>query len=658
MSNESPFTISGKKVKDSNLSGKFRNSWVEEAIDFEDQAPGLSIAHTSNYVGTSISFERTLVLMSLFVMGLLIIFARVGYLQFLKGDYYRALAEGNRIRVLPIPAERGIIYDRYQKLLVQNVPGFSLLLSPQDLPRDTVIRNHIIDQVVTLSGVPKEDIEHLITKYGSYSQSIILKENLDYDTALKLYVQNADLPGIQVESTSERNYITSGTSTLHNILSLSHILGYVGKIREDETDAMQALGYLLSDEVGRTGVEKIYENTLRGTSGRKKIEVNAVGREQNVLAVEPPKPGNDLILTIDIEAQKKLEDIVSATADRTGKRRIAAIAMNPNNGEILALVSWPAFDNNAFAHGISTTTYKQYIDDKNLPLFNRAIAGGYPPGSTAKLMVAAAALQEKVITPLTTVNSVGGFMLGGTFFKDWKAGGHGLTNVTKALAWSVNTFFYYVGGGFDKFIGLGVDRIESYMRDFGVGQKTNIDLPGETTGFVPSKEWKKRVKNESWFVGDTYNLSIGEGEMLTTPLQAALWTAIVANNGTVITPHVAQKLADPITNATTTLVFASHPIGTVSAENLAVVRQGMRDCVIWGSCQLLKTLPFETGGKTGTAQWNNNKQTHAWFTSFAPYNRPQIVVTVLVEEGGEGSVIAMPIARDFLDWWGRNYLKK
>ena len=251
--------------------------------------------------------------------------------------------------------------------------------------------------------------------------------------------------------------------------------------------------------------------------------------------------------------------------------------------------------------------------------------------------------------------STGGLEIGDRMFRDWKAGGHGTTNVTRGIAWSVNTFFYYVGGGYKNFVGLGVDRIIKYMYLFNLGKKTEIDLTGEATGFVPSKDWKFKTKGEQWYVGDTYNLSIGQGDLLVTPLQVAVWTSAVANGGSVVQPHLGMHLEEPVTHNKIPLNFKKSNV-PVSAANLAIVRLGMKECVDYGSCQIMKTLPFSSGGKTGTAQWNANKDNHAWYTSFAPYDNPQIVVSILVEEGEEGSTAAQPIARDFLLWWGKKYL--
>ena len=650
-----PFKIELAELSDTYLDGKYKKAWIEEAVDIDNGNQKLSISHTRTYLGTSIDWRKIIIFLGIIFLGMGAICARIFYLQIIKGEYYHSLAEGNRIRLQPIPAERGVVFDRFNKILVHNIPGFSLVLSPQDLPADQEKRKEIIRAVATMSGISETEIQQLLKKYGNYSETITLKENVDYNTALQLYIINADLPGVKIESGSKRHYGLSITSTADSLLSMSHLIGYMGKLNDEELTVLHNNGYLLSDKIGRTGIEKMYEPYLRGTYGRKKIEVNAVGREQDVLAMTSPEPGKNLVLTIDIEAQQVLEKLVKNTAEKTNQRKIAAIAMNPNNGEVLALVSWPSFDNNKFSQGIDQATFQSYINDKDLPLFNRAIGGGYPPRSTAKLMIAAAALQEKIITRYTSVNSVGGISVGGTIFKDWQAGGHGITNVTKALAWSVNTFFYYVGGGYEKFTGLGIDTIVDYLSAFNLGQKTNIDLAGENPGFIPSKEWKKNKKNEAWFVGDTYNVSIGQGDLLVSPLQSALWTAIVANNGIIVTPHIGKAVIDPVSKITTELEYPSKRLQQVSADNLAIVREGMRDCVTIGSCKLLQSLPFSTGAKTGTAQWSKNRPTHAWFTSFAPYVNPQIVVTVLVEEGGQGSIVSMPVARDFLAWWGKKY---
>lgn len=659
MSHPNPFKINDDYGAGGDFDGRYKTFWVEESFDVEGENK-LAISHTKNYLGSSIGGKAALYFLIIICSLFGIFFSRIFFLQIIKGDYYLSLAEGNRIRLIPVAAQRGIIYDRFGQDLLKNIPSFSLSIIPQDLPRTTADRERVLSQLADMSGVSQDDIQKMLIKYRSYSyQSLILKDNLDYDTALKLYIENASMPGVEVESGSKRSYYFLSPTSSEQILypSLSHLIGYEGKLNDDELSANKATGYLPSDLIGKTGLEKSYEADLRGTYGRKKIEVNAIGKEQNVLAVDPPAPGKNLILTLDLEAQKKLESLVKDTADKTGRKEIAAIAMDPKNGEILAMVSWPGFDNNEFVSGISADKFNVYLNDPAHPLFNRVIGGSYPPGSTVKLVVSTAALQENIVTVNTTVNSVGGITVGGKVFKDWKVGGHGITNITKAIAWSVNTFFYYVGGGYDKFVGLGIDRLAKYFQLFGIAQKTGIDLPGESTGFIPSKDWKKTTKGENWYVGDTYNVSIGQGDLLVSPLQVALWTSAVANHGNLVTPHLGQKIVDPVNKTETKLNYQNTKILGVSDSNLAIVRQGMRNCVTLGSCKMLGSLSFNAAGKTGTAQWSKSSPTHAWFTSYAPYEDPKIVVTVLVESGGEGSSVAQPIAQQFLDWWGKKYLK-
>jgi penicillin-binding protein 2 len=659
MSNN-PFKIEVGLGQNGDLNKNYNLSWVEESFDIEGGNSKLSIAHTGRYVGTSVEGNRIKFLFGFISLIFFIIFARVFYLQIVAGDEYRSMAEGNRIRIIPVPSERGIIYDRYNRSLLTNIPGFSLTVVPQDLPRKEEDRNNVISKVAQISGMTDGEVHDLINRYSKYSyESITVKSNLEYFKALKFYVENSNLPGVQIESGSKRGYyVRNSTSTNpETVESLSHMLGYVGRLNDDELKENHSKGYLASDIIGKSGLEKSYEGVLRGVYGKKKIEVNAIGKEQSVLATEPPKPGKNVILTIDLDAQKKLESLVKETANITKKRRISAIAIDPNNGEILAIVSNPTFDNNLFSGGINSDDYKRYISDEDRPLFNRTIGGQYPPGSTVKLVMSAAALQEQIVNRNTSVNSVGGIEVGGSFFKDWKAGGHGYTNVTKAIAWSVNTFYYYVGGGYEKFVGLGIERIAKYFYAFGLGKKTGIDMPGESAGFVPTKEWKQQSKKENWFVGDTYNVSIGQGDLLVTPLQVSVWTAAVANGGSIITPHLGKEIVEPLSGSSESIKFSPSKIHEVSEDNLQIVREGMRDCVTYGSCGLLRALKFPAAGKTGTAQWSKTKPTHAWFTSFAPFNKPKIVVTVLVEDGGEGSVVAQPIAQKFLDWWGKKYLE-
>lgn len=654
-----PFTIQNSVRQARDLPNKYKRAWAEESLDISDGR--LGTAHTKQFLGVSVSAGRVRILLVVMLCCFLVLIGRLIQIQLFLGANYRQMAEENRVRIHVIPAERGIIFDRFGRELVRNVPDFRLTVVPRDLPRQPSARAQILESLAAESGLSLPELEDKLraSRLNSY-QSVIVKDHLDYTTALSLYIKHTDLPGIAVENGIKRSYLSVASlikKTATATPVLSPVLGYLGKLTDTELANPNLIGYNFADEIGKNGVEKSYEQILRGTPGRKKVEVNAIGKEQAVLAVNPPAPGHNLFLTIDLDAEQYLEQLIKNSVRHSGKHRFAVVALNPNTGAILALASYPTYDNNDFSGGITTARYQQYLANPEQPLFNRAISGLYPPGSTVKLVVATAALQEKVINEQTSVISVGGLKVGGRLFKDWKAGGHGLTNVTKAIAWSVNTFFYYVGGGYKDFAGLGFDRLYKYYTLFRLADKTGIDLPGEARGFIPTPSWKQAHTGERWFTGDTYNISIGEGDLLITPLTVARFTAAIANNGRLITPHVGEKYTDPITKRETILTFPSEELSGITPQTLAVVRQGMQNCVLGGSCQLLKTLPFSSAGKTGTAQWNNKYQTHAWFTALAPLQNPQIVVTVLAEEGGEGATAALPIARDFLAWWGSKYLK-
>lgn len=649
------FEFSDENFKNNKLGGKYSRQWVEDSFNLEQkQSEKFGLKTTNNYVGKTLNNKKIKFFFLFIIFGLSIIFFRIFQLQIIKGEENRTLAENNRIRIKPIPSERGVFYDLQNRELVQNIPSFSLVLTPQELPKNIEERWNLIQKIATAVEVSPEEINEKIKRYSPYYyEKITIKENLDYDSAIKIYTKYKELPGITIESDTKRKYVLNQDG----FLSLSHILGYVGKLSPEELTEFSDSGYYSTDNIGKSGLEKYYEYDLRGVYGKKKVEVNVLGKEQDVLSEDPPSPGNNLYLSIDADAQKKLEEILQKKLTDINKNRGVAIALNPQNGEILAMVSLPAYDDNDFSGGISYDKYQDYIEDENQPLFNRIIGGTYPSGSTIKPVMAIAALEENIITSHTTFLSTGGLQINKWFFPDWQAGGHGITDVKKAIAWSVNTFFYYIGGGYQNFEGLGVDKIIEYLKKFNLGQKTGIDLPGEKNGFLPSAEWKKETKGESWYIGDTYNLSIGQGDLLVTPLQVAIWTATVANGGKIIVPHLVREIENTKTKEMIVLEPQIIDENFVSNENINIARQGMRQCVTDGSCKLLQSIGTTSGGKTGTAQWSATKDNHAWFTSFAPYNNPQIVVTVLIEEGDGGATNAMPVARDFLYWWQNVYKK-
>lgn len=632
--------------------------WVEDSFTFE-RATRRQVALPGNraYIGSTLTRKKLFFFLACVVSVFAAIVGRLAYIQLILGNEYYVMAEGNRQRIVPIPAERGSIFDSKRRPFTKNIPNFSLAITPQHLPRREEERGALVLRLADITGRDAKDLWQILEDYGAYGyESIIIQEHLDYETALSIQIAAADFPGIHIVRGSKREYLHDmPTEALYLLAtttqSLAHVIGYEGKLSREELDALYAEGYLPSDLIGKTGVEKTYESYLRGTYGKKRIEVDALGREQSILAEIAPIPGYDISLSIDAAVQGTLEALLQQTLRRNGKRRAAAVAMDPNTGEVLALVSLPAYDNNLFSSGISSEAFAALRDQTDRPLFARAIGGMYPSGSTIKPAIAAAALAEGIIAPASVFLSTGGLRVGEWFFPDWKPAGHGWTDVISSIANSVNTFYYYIGGGYEKVQGLGVGRITDYLSRFGFGNELGIDAQGESSGFLPSESWKREAKGEAWYIGDTYNLSIGQGDLLVTPLQIAAMTAVVANGGTLYRPHVVRGLTNQLDQTETPVQPTVIRESVIPDAHLAIVRQGMRACVTRGSCRLLNDLPITVAGKTGTAEWREDRETHGWFTSFAPAENPKIVLTILVEEGGEGSGIAAPIARYFYLWW-------
>ncbi len=623
----------------------------DDSVIFET-ATGKQVSTPSGrtYIGTNFTQKKANLFILFVVVVALVVVGRIFFLQIISGNKYLEIAKGNREKVVPIISERGYILDRNGTQLTENIPSFSLTLTPSELPKDKEELNQVVKKLAAITSSTESELFSILDEFSDYSyESIVIQEDLDYETALSIQIKASDLPGLHIQRGSKRlyTYFEDDKETS----SLSHIIGYLGKLDKGQLDNLYAKGYLPSDSIGKTGVEKQYEDVLRGKYGEVVYEVDATGHEQNILSETPPKSGDHIKLTIDLNIQKKLEEILQKQLDLQKKEKGVAIAMNPKNGEILAMVSLPAYNNNDFSGGIDFDTYKKYTEDPNNPLFDRAISGSYPSGSTVKPAIASAALEEGIINKNTSILSTGGISVGPWFFPDWMAGGHGRTNVRYSLAWSINTFYYYIGGGYEDFEGLGIDRIRKYLQLFGLGNRLGIDLPGEDSGFIPSKEWKEDVKKENWYIGDTYNVSIGQGDLLVTPLQIASMTSVIANGGTLYKPTILKSVVNSDYLDEEDKEKEVIREGFISPSNLKTVREGMKDCVDYGSCRRLSYLPMETAGKTGTAQWSSTKDSHAWYTSFAPYDDPSIVLTVLIEEGQEGSSSAVPVADEFYRWW-------
>jgi penicillin-binding protein 2 len=626
-------------------------TWVEDVYgDGAWMSPDATAS--SAFIGLAANNRRLVAFSVALIVLIGVLWVKTGILMAQSGSF-KARSDMNRIRAIVTPAPRGTIFDRNGVQLTDNVPDLQLAVVPADLPADETARSAAVAKISTLAGVDPAASAATLNDFGVKGyQPVMLAANIGRDQAVDLTIAKNDYPAIRIENGTHRFY-----GLVNTLPSLAHLLGYMGRITADDMKKPAIKdNYQPTDPIGRTGLEYVYESELVGKPGVKKVEVDAMGNEVGTVGQTDPVPGSNLRLTLDAGLTAAAEASLKAMMDKTHLTRGAVVVEDVKTGGILTLISLPSFSNNDFSQGISSAEYKQLLNDPDHPLFNRAISGMYPPGSTAKLMVASGALAEGVITPDTTVNSVGGIHLGQWFFPDWKAGGHGITNVTKAIAWSVNTFFYTVGGGYQSFVGLGIDRLDKYFSLFGIGKPLGIDLPNEAAGFVPTPAWKKTAQGISWYIGDTYHVSIGQGDLLVTPLQMASWTATVANGGTVWQPHLADAFVDDSGKVIKTYRPTALATHIVDDKYLATVREGMRETVTGGSAQSLKAVAMDVAGKTGTAQVSG-KDNHAWFTGFGPYEDPQIAVMVLIEQGKEGSTVSVPVARDIFDWWAKNRMK-
>lgn len=660
---QDPFVIQRGKIKNSDLGSFSRFEWTEESYIADNQS--------KETVGRNFNTANIKIFSIMLILFFSIVLGRTAWLQIVKGHYYYEMAEGNRIRIERVEAKRGIIYDKDRQPLVRNQANFLLYFVPYDLTKNQNELDRIINRIADIlsasqppaetdqakaSGQKKnkdtkaELIEQIRADLASIKpgsleshQPLFVADNIEYEKAMLLYLESADWNGIFLSNKISRDYNLSAQS-------LSHVLGYIGKINKDELKKFGS-EYLPIDYIGKSGIEFFWENELKGINGKKEVEVDAYGREKKNLNYQAAVDGHNLVLTIDVSLQKKLEEVIAHTLSGLKLKKAAAVALDPSNGEVLALVSFPNYDDNLFARGISQEEYGRLVNNPDQPLFNRAVSGEYPSGSTIKPVIAAAALEEGFINENTSFISTGGIRVGEWFFPDWLPGGHGVTNVRRAIAESINTFFYYIGGGYNDFKGLGVELITRYAKLFGLGAQTGIDISGEASGFLPTKEWKEKTKNERWYIGDTYHLAIGQGDLLVTPLQVAVYTSVFANGGSLYRPHLVKEILSR--NDELISRVESTPVRTdfIKDNNIKIVRQGMRQVVTSGSARSLQAVPVSVAGKTGTAQWSSKDLPHAWFTGFAPYDQPQIVITVLIEGGGEGSSVAVPIVRDVLSWY-------
>lgn len=598
--------------------------------------------------------RRALVAAVLSVLMLLLLLSRLVYLQFFEFSHFSSLSDNNRVRLTPLVPNRGLIYDRNGVVLAENRASYQLELIPEQV-EDMELTLQGLGEIVTLDEDALKRFNKLLKRSRKF-EWVPVRTKLTDEEVAKLAVNRHRFPGVEINARLSRHYPLGER--------MAHVIGYVGRIDEDELKRVDQTNYKGTTHIGKNGLERYYEGQLHGMVGYKNIEVNVQGRELRVLDKTPPVPGNNLWLTLDSRIQKVAED---ALRGYNG----SVVVMEPHTGEILAMASMPAFDPNLFVHGISYKNYKALRDSPDRPLFNRSIMGQYPPGSTIKPFVGLGGLETKTIGHKEKITCIGHYLLPNEErkYRDWKKTGHGEVDLDDSLAQSCDVYYYELS------YRMGINRIHSFMHQFGFGEKTGVDLLGERSGLLPSREWKKRVKHKIWYPGETLITGIGQGYMLTTPLQLASATSILAMRGEVQQPHLLAKIQEPSSEQKTIIEWApKEPVVIKREANWRHVIKGMVSVVhgIRGTARSSGYgLKFKMAGKTGTAQVFGIAQDdeydeetvakklrdHALFVAFAPYKDPKIAVAVIAENGGHGSGVAAPIARKVIDEWIRNNRK-
>ena len=548
------------------------------------------------------------------------------YLQVVKGEFYSRQSLENRVRFLRLPAPRGVIFDRNGIVLADNRPGFDVIISPTEISdRAKLLR--MLSESLNLS--PQKLTRRLDTFRQRPFEPVRLAADIGIQKATELEESAPDYPGLNIQVNPIRNYPYGS--------SLAHLLGYVGQINPRELERLKEKGYRAQDDIGKMGVEEAYDRYLRGRSGTEQLQVNARGYRDRVLDRNEPLPGDNLQLTLDLNAQEILDELLR---DWKG----AAVLMDPRNGDILAMVSHPSFQPNLLVRPVEREDIDQIFSDPRAPLLNRALAGEYPPGSPFKLVVALAALADGH-DPSAEYDCRGIFFLGDSAFRCWKPSGHGLLNLEESIKHSCNVYFYNLGQK------IGMDRITGMARLVGFGKKTGHKLSGERAGFIPSRRWKKETAGEPWYPGDTVNLSIGQGYLLITPLQLARFGSLIANGGILYQPRIVEIISSPQGDP-----IMANPSRIESSLELAsgswdLLRAGMFRVVNDpdGTGRLAAHPEISIAGKTGTVQISRGDggRKHAWFLALAPAQNPEMVLAVLLEDADSGGSSAAPLAGEF-----------
>ena len=575
-----------------------------------------------------------------------ILIGRLVHLQVLAHEHYITLSDDNRIKILPLPPNRGLIFDRNGLILADNLPSYRLEIILEQI-RDVEDTLDALSELVNIRDVDRKRFEKLRQRTPVF-KPVALRFHLSDDEVARFAINRHRFPGVDIVAGLSRHYP-------HGPLAV-HALGYVGRIDERDLQRIDASDYSGTTHIGKVGIERTYEDVLHGTVGYRQVETNAEGRILRTLVRTPPVPGENLYLTMDAELQSVAEQAFEGNAG-------AAIAIDPNNGEVLAFVSQPTYDPNLFVNGIDTETYRALRDDAQQPLFNRALRGQYPPGSTLKPFVALGGLELGITSEHADTYCPGFYRLPGKArkYRDWKRVGHGTVDLNDAIAQSCDVYFY------DLALSMGIDRLHSFLSLFGFGERTGIDIIGELPGLLPSRQWKRAARNLPWFPGETLIAGIGQGFMLTTPLQLASATATLSKYGRHLKPHVVastQQYDDIELTPVDVEPMSDTPVE--HQHHWSSVISAMRE-VVHGKRGTARKIgedsEFEIAGKTGTAQVFGLKQEekydaeklakelhdHSLFIAFAPVDEPRIAVAVVVEHGGSGSAVAAPIARVILD---------
>lgn len=595
-------------------------------------------------------FRLRLVLSMVVVAAMLfVVLVRLFYLQVIRHDYFHTLSEGNRIYVLPIVPNRGLILDRNGVVLARNYSGYTLEI----LPDKVSDLDGLIAELTTLIEITPKDIKRfkrLLTERQAMG-SIPIRSRLTDEEVARIAAQRFRFKGVEIQARLFREYPQADRT--------SHLLGYVGRINQKDIEQLEKIGsasnYMGSDYIGKTGVEQRYERELHGSTGFEQVEVDAGGRAVRVVSRTAPQSGNNVMLSLDSSLQEVAEQAF-------GSYRGAMVALDPASGEVLAFVSKPGYDPALFIDGIDTETWEELNNSPDTPLNNRALRGQYPPGSTIKPFMALAGLHYGTRSPERTISDPGYYMLPGSRhrYRDWRTGGHGAVDMFKSIVVSCDTYYYGLATE------MGIDNMYSYLSQFGFGKRTGVDMEGESSGLMPSAEWKSRRYQQIWYPGDTVSAGIGQGYTLVTPLQLAFVTAALANDGIAYQPHLVREIQSAVGPATPTRPRQTFDM-MIPKERLKLVKGAMEAVTKPGGTAVgaFYGVQYRVAGKTGTAQVIGIKQgekydekkvseynrDHAWFIAFAPADQPRIALAVLVENGGHGGSTAAPIARKVLDYY-------